>query len=230
MLKLRRLSVLVPLAVLAAACSEVTGPGAAGEPAFKQAPSAAMPKGTIAFGNDRAGTDISAPVRLAGDPRLGELDATFNPQPEPPREIFRFQVDNPDLIDNPDLVGNPEDHPNVIDDPNLRPWQGILFDASGGEAGRFTASFLPAMQRGNTVHLRQQWHFELDAAGIADGTLVELTGVFSIAGGRLVMRGRLPDGSMIHVLGWLTRSSDGQSSLHGDLMVGSPVDSPIPRT
>lgn len=133
-----------------------------------------------------------------------DADVTFNPQPDPPKELVSFSIDNPQLIDTPEL----------------RPWQGT-YDGDGRTAGVLTVEhLLPAVQRGETLHLRQRWSF-------GDGVLpaAQVDGVLNLSSGRLELSGRNGDGGTVLIQGWLT-SSGGGSSLGGYVMFNPQPDPP----
>jgi hypothetical protein len=135
-------------------------------------------------------------------------DATgmFNPQPEPPRELFRFTVDNPELID----------------DPNLRPWTGAYLDAAGREVPLRVDHLLPAVRTGQTLHLSQGWTFGTDGDALP---AVRVTGVADLHNGRVVLNGTAADGRIVHIQGWAVGTAGG-GVLGGELMFNPQPDPP----
>lgn len=144
-------------------------------------------------------------------PRLSidaEVAVMFNPQPDPPKEIFRFLIDTPELIDN----------------PNLRPWQGVYIDGDDREGVLLVDNLLPAVQRDATLHLKQSWSFGSDGTFLPT---VQVDGILNLRSGRLVLNGRDGDGTLVHIQGWLTVNGDGSSS-GGAVMFNPQPDPPKP--
>jgi hypothetical protein len=135
-----------------------------------------------------------------------DATGTFNPQPEPPRELFRFTIDNPELID----------------DPNLRPWSGTYVDAAGRETPLRVDPLLPAVRTGQTLHLSQNWTFGADGNALP---AVRVAGVANLRNGRVVLNGTTADGRVVHVHGWVVRTG-GVSVLGGELMFNPQPDPP----
>jgi hypothetical protein len=85
------------------------------------------------------------PLLAAGS----DAGVMFNPQPDPPREIRAFVLDDV-----------------LIDTPELRPWEGSYGDGRGDGGILRVDHLLPAVQRGQTLHLSQIWNFGADATAL----------------------------------------------------------------
>jgi hypothetical protein len=159
----------------------------------------------------------SAPTAVAPEMALhsSEAELQFNPQPDPPmpQDLFRFTIDNPELIDNP----------NLIDDPNLRPWIGRFVDRIGVE-GVLTVEHLSLERTGETLQVRQAWTLALD--GFAP-TSVVVQGTYVMDSGRFTLSGRTADGATVQIGAW-RHDSGGSSSLGGELMFNPQPDPPMP--
>jgi len=149
---------------------------------------------------DIVAPDVAARHSIAGGDRM------FNPQPDPPKEIFRFLIDTPELIDNPELRG----------------WTGTFVNGDGVDGVLLVNHLLPAVQRGGVLHLRQTWTFT-----IGDTTLpaVQLDGILNLNSSHLVLNGRDVTGNIVQVHGMLT-SAGGIGSIGGAVMFNPQPDPP----
>jgi len=141
---------------------------------------------------------------LSAGPDAGVM---FNPQPDPPKEIREFVLDDV-----------------LIDTPELRPWMGTwgVRDAGGPLS---VDQLLPAVQQGKTLRLSQRWNFDGAGAGLP---AVQLDGILNLQTGRLVLNGRDGAGKPVHVQGWMT-SSGGAYSIAGEVMFNPQPDPPMPQ-
>jgi hypothetical protein len=127
----------------------------------------------------------------------------FNPQPDPPREIY---------------------HVVITDfDPYGSRWSATLRGTDEGAEWGVIIENRPADARGQTLHLNQRWTF------ITDGTslpAVQVAGVLNLASGRLVLNGLAGDGRRVHVDGWTT-TTGGINSIAAELMFNPQPDPPL---
>jgi hypothetical protein len=157
----------------------------------------------LAAGCAEAPLAVEPPANLAMSGT--ELHPMFNPQPDPPMEMIRFSIDDPNL--------NPGSHP----------WRGEIRDATGRVLTLTISAVLPAVQRGQTLRLSQEWRFQDELL-----PAVQLTGHLNLASGRLVMNGR-GSGGPVHAQGWLSVGSGGPGSIAGELMFNPQPDPPMPQ-
>jgi hypothetical protein len=134
-----------------------------------------------------------------------DIDALFNPQPDPYR-VLEFMIDTPELIDNPELLD----------------WRGT-FGGRDGLAGDLIVSMLPAVQRGEALHLRQSW--QLVPSDGSTLPAIQLDGVLNLSTGDLVLNGVNGDGTRVHVRGFVA-TTGGTTSIGGHLMFNPQPDPP----
>jgi hypothetical protein len=133
----------------------------------------------------------------------------FNPQPDPPREIRAFVLDDV-----------------LIDTPNLRPWTGLWGGRDPESQFGVVIENLPAPdQSGQTLRLIQRWDFGAEGAGLP---AVQVDGVLNLQSGRLVLNGRDGAGKPVHIQGWMT-TSGGINSIAGEVMFNPQPDPPMPQ-
>jgi hypothetical protein len=140
----------------------------------------------------------SDPVGPVPDAKLGSSVA-FNPQPEPPADIFTFTVQG-------QLDGD---------------WRGRF----SGPDGDGTVSIVTGSSRmaGQTLHLRQTWEFHPPEPGLAFGA--ELSGVVNLESGLLVLNGT-GDGGPVHVHGEATSAGGGGFNIGGSVMFNPQPEPP----
>ncbi len=129
-----------------------------------------------------------------------------NPQPVPPRELFRFRIHTPESIDN----------------PNLREWTGRFSAADGREGLLAVANIRPAVQRGQTLHLRQRC---ILSVGGDRFPAVQVDGTLNLRSGRLTLAGHNAAGARVQIRGQFTAGADG-GSIGGDVMFNPQPDPP----
>jgi hypothetical protein len=161
--------------------------------------------GSVAAACDAAPTGVAnAPLDAALSAGAGVM---FNPQPDPPREIRSFVLQDV-----------------LIDTPELRPWMGTwgVRDAGGPLS---VDHLLPAVQRGQTLRLSQRWTLGGEGMGLP---AVQVDGILNLQSGRLVLNGRDGAGKPVHIQGWMT-TSGGVNSIAGEVMFNPQPDPPMPQ-
>lgn len=140
------------------------------------------------------------PTAVGPTPAPRHLDATvqFNPQPEPPPQLFDFQM------------------------------EGLLTGRLAGrlgEGGTVMVSTVEFMTRGGTVHLSQTWNV-VPPDPIVPPEPIMLMGIADTSTGKLVLNGMTEDGVPVHVRGQIVPTGNGGVSIGGELMFNPQPEPP----
>lgn len=150
-------------------------------------------------------SDVTAPAPAAS--MQASVEVMFNPQPDPPMEMLKFAIDNPNLLGDP------------------RGLTGRLLDALGREGGTLDViAIQPTRVVGQTMHLNLRWTFIGDGNNLpAVLPAVQVSGILNLASGQLVLNGVADDGRRVHVRG---QTGPG-GTLFGELMFNPQPDPPL---
>lgn len=135
-----------------------------------------------------------------------DVDPTFNPQPEPPGQIFLFTAEGA-------LDGE---------------WVGRLTEQATGEAWRLDVVTESVEANGETLRLFQVWILHPpDPVIPPDPVRVALAGTLNLANGLLVLNGIIEDGQVqAHVRGEAVVGEAGAASALGELMFNPQPEPP----
>jgi hypothetical protein len=131
----------------------------------------------------------------------------FNPAPAP--SVTRLQIQ----FDAVDLTGM----------ATRLPWEGRFSGRDGSGIVIVTNLLLPAVQRGMTTQLSQQWTFITD--GTSNTTVMQVDGLLNRQNGLLVLNGFL-GAAPVHIRGETTESG-GVTSIIAELMFNPQPDPPL---
>lgn len=109
------------------------------------------------------------------------VEAMFNPQPDPPKDSYRFSLG----VDS------------LAADPGRRVWGGVFYTGVRGIDSLFVQNLAPPVRVGATLHLSQMWLIPVDSLTRSG---VPMRGVMNLANGFLVLNGRTADGRGLHVM------------------------------
>lgn len=139
-----------------------------------------------------------------------EIIAFFNPQPEPPAKIFRFET-----------MGMPDGD-----------WEGRFLNDHFN--GRVVVETLSSVMRGKTLHLVQSW--TLHPPDPIQPVQLTLKGIINHASHKIVMNGvteeegmTVPAGTNVHLRGEFTADGSGALSIGGELMFNPQPEPPAIR-
>jgi hypothetical protein len=153
---------------------------------------------------------VPAPDRA---PEFGDMDVQFNPQPEPPGQVYSFEA-----------TGAIE-----------RPWVGTFLNPRTGEEQRLEVNPISVGTIGETVHLVQTWIFHPpdpvhppDPIFPPDPIVVGFTGILNLANGMLILNGIIEDGmgGGAHIRGRSEVGEGGVLSTIGELMFNPQPEPP----
>lgn len=144
-----------------------------------------------------------------------QIEATFNPQPEPPPKVYEFEI-----------AGNPDGD-----------WTGDFPDF---REGRIQVQTLSSFMRGNTVHVVQAWMLvppepifppepivPPDPIVPPEPIQISLNGIINLANGNVVLNGMSDElGVNVHVRGQLMTVGSGDFSIVGELMFNPQPEPP----
>jgi len=129
-----------------------------------------------------------------------DADVLFNPQPEPPGQIFEFEA-----------AGSVDGE-----------WVGRFSDAATGVVGALEVETLSSTRLGETLYLVQLWTlFPPDPA-----IPVALEGSLNLTSGLLVLNGAEVEGPQAHVQGQVVFGEGGAISVGGELMFNPQPEPP----
>lgn len=153
---------------------------------------------------------VEFPVGIGQYRKPNDIDVFFNPQPEPPAQIFAFETDG--------LPGHD--------------WEGRF--ESSEFAGGIMVENLSSKQRGKTLHVVQLW--TLYPPDPVLPVRITLKGILNHASSKMVLNGTAaPDGVLVknetkaHVRGEFAMTADGTISVGGELMFNPQPEPPHPR-
>lgn len=146
------------------------------------------------------GQDATAPAGNPHEVELGSVAALFNPQPEPPAQIYDFMLDG-----------------------TLLRMEGRTLEEGGGA---LAVTGLESRTEGTVLHLVQRWEvYPPDPISPVDFVV---SGILNLETGLMVLNGRTEEGVPVHVIGTAELSSAGALSIGGELMFNPQPEPPAP--
>ncbi len=171
------------------------------------------------MGTDEHNASEDPIARLSADKSLIEIEheneptdigVFFNPQPEPPAQIFNFET-----------LGLPDGD-----------WEGRFHNDHLN--GRVVVETLSSVMRGKTIHLVQSW--TLHPPDPIQPMQITLKGMLNSASGKVVMNGvaesngmMMAAGTNLHLRGEFTAAGSGALSIGGELMFNPQPEPPAVR-
>lgn len=143
------------------------------------------------------------------DIREAQIEANFNPQPEPPPKVYEFEI-----------FGDPDGD-----------WTG---DFSDFREERIRVITLSSIKQGNTIHVVQTWMivppepiFPPEPIVSLEPVQISLNGIINVANGNVVLNGMSEAlGVNVHVRGQAMTLESGNISIGGELMFNPQPEPP----
>jgi len=146
-------------------------------------------------------------------PEFGDMDVQFNPQPEPPGQVYSFEATG--------MIGGR--------------WVGTFLNPRTGEDQQLEVNPISVEIRGQSFQLVQTWIFHPpdpvippDPVFPPDPIVVGFTGILNLANGSLVLNGIIEDGmgGGAHIRGISEAGEGGVLSTIGELMFNPQPEPP----